>query len=196
VSDSGDALVAAAAAKSDLLWVRPEPSGADDRTGPGGRAWPAWHVWHDGAAYVVSGPGEQELPPLSGDVEVILRSRDTFARLVTVRATASTVDPDDPGWAEAAGALKVKRLNAPDPDHLLDRWARAATITRLSLSGGLLEGPGRYDERSGSAPPPATEATTVHWAPWHLRGRTATRRARRRARRSEPGSERGSKRGG
>jgi hypothetical protein len=174
MSDSGDALVAEAATKSDLLWVRPNS---------GERAWPAWHVWHDGAAYVVSGPGEQDLPALVGDVEVILRSRDTYARLVTVRGTATTVPPEDPGWAGAATALKAKRLNAPDPEQMLDRWAANNTVTRLSLDGGLVEGPGRYDGGSHAAPPPPTEATTVHWAPWHLRGRRSTRRAARKARR-------------
>jgi hypothetical protein len=174
MSDSGDALVAQAATKSDLLWVRPTS---------GERAWPAWHVWYDGAAYVVSGPGEQDLPALTGDVEVILRSKDTLARLVTVRGTATTVAPQDPGWAAAAAALKAKRLNAPDPEHLLDRWAVTATITRLTLDGGLVERPGRYDDRSGAAAPAPTEATTVSWAPWHLRGRRSTRRAARRARR-------------
>jgi hypothetical protein len=182
VSDSGEALVAEAAAKSDLLWVRPDPAPASP-TSPTERFWPAWHVWHEGEAYVVSGPGEQQLPPLVGAVEVILRSKDTWARLVTVRGTATTVAPDDTDWANAAGALKAKRLNAPDPERLLDRWATANTITRLSLAGGLVEGPGHYDDRSGAAPPPPTEATTVHWAPWHLRGRTNTRRAARRAKR-------------
>jgi hypothetical protein len=171
VSDSGEALVAEAAAKSDLLWVRP---GVSDPTGPtnrAGRAWPAWHVWHEGAAYVVSGPGEQQLPALAGEVEVVLRSKDTWARLVTVRGTATTVLPEDADWAEVASALKAKRLNAPDPDRLLERWAAANTITRLALAGGLVERPGQYDEHSGAAPPPPTDATTVHWAPWHLRGR-------------------------
>ena len=57
---------------------------------------PAWHVWHDDgdergpgpAAYVVSGPGEQSLPWLPDDVELILRSKETGGRLLTVRATA------------------------------------------------------------------------------------------------------------
>jgi hypothetical protein len=170
-----DALVAEAATKSDLLWVRPT-AGADER------AWPAWHIWHEGAAYVVSGPGEQQLPPLSGPVEVVLRSKDTWVRLVTVAGTASTVPPDDPAWPDVAAALKAKRLNAPDPDRLLERWAAANIITRLSVDGGIVEGPGHYDDRSGAAPPPPSEATTARWAPWHLRGRRNTRRAARKRR--------------
>ena len=170
-----DALVAEAAAKSDLLWVRPEP-------GSTGRAWPAWHVWTGDAAYVVSGPGEQPLPPLDGEVDLILRSKDTWARLVTVRAQATTVRPEEPAWAEVAGALKAKRLNAPEPDTLLERWAASNTITRLTPSGAVLEGPGGYDQSSGSVSPPATAATTASWAPWHLRGRSDTRRNARKRR--------------
>jgi hypothetical protein len=165
------ALVAEAGAKSDLLWVRV----------PGGRAWPAWHIWREGSAYVVSGPAEQPLPPLVGDVEVILRSKDTWARLLTLRAVALTLTPDDEDWPEIAAALKASRLNAPDPDHLLDRWAAANTVTRLTPGGVALESPGSYDDSSGAAPPAPTEATTTRWAPWHLRGRRNTRRNNRRA---------------
>jgi hypothetical protein len=179
VAAATDPLVAEAAAKSDLLWVRPAAEAAG---GGSGRAWPAWHVWLEGAAYVVSGPGEQTLPPLDGEVELILRSKDTWARLVTVRAAASTVSPQDPGWAEVATALKGKRLNAPEPDALLDRWAAANTITRIAPGRELLEGPGGYAEGSGAAPPPPTPATTVTWSPWHLRGRRNTRRNNRRPR--------------
>jgi hypothetical protein len=183
---SETALVAEAAAKSELLWVRPSPGSArpPGPAGPAERAWPAWHIWTGGAAYVVSGPGEQQLPPLAGEVEVILRSKDTWARLVTVRAVAATVGPLDPDWAEIAAALKAKRLNAPDPDVLLARWAAANTITRLTL-GAVVEGPGSYDESSGATAPVPTEATTASWAPWHLRGRKNTRRDRRKRSRKQ-----------
>lgn len=166
------ALVTEAAAKSSLLWVRPAP----------GRAWAAWYVWLDGAAYLVSGPGEQQLPPLTGAVDVILRSRDTWARLLTLRATATAVTPDDPAWPAVTTALKAQRLNAPDPDRLIQRWAESNAITRLTPTGGVVEQPGQYDDSSGAAAPPPTEATTSGWAPWHVRGRRNTRRnARRRS---------------
>jgi hypothetical protein len=165
------ALVKEAGSKSGLLWVRPAPD----------RAWPAWHVWLDGAAYVVSGPGEQELPPLDGPVDLVLRSKDTWARLLTLRATATTVTPEDADWDDVTAALKAARLNAPDPEHLVERWARSNTVTRLAPTGGVLEAPERYDESSGAAAPPPTPATTSGWAPWHLRGRRRTRRQARKA---------------
>ena len=74
--DPQGALLAEAATKSGLLWVDV----------PGDRAWPAWHVWVDGTAYVVSGPGEQVLPELPESVVLVLRSKDTGGRLLRVAA--------------------------------------------------------------------------------------------------------------
>ena len=84
-------LIHEAASKSGLLWVRL----------PDGGTHPVWHVWHDDgdergtgpAAYVVSGPGEQPLPWLPDEVELILRSKDTGGRLITVHATAARSPP-------------------------------------------------------------------------------------------------------
>ena len=73
------ALLGEAMTKSGLLWIDVA----------GDRAWPAWHVWDDGAAYVVSGPGEQPLPWLPEEVRIILRSKDTGGRLLTLRAPSS-----------------------------------------------------------------------------------------------------------
>lgn len=178
------ALLAEAATKSGLVWVRP----AGQR-----RAWPAWHVWHDGAVVVVSGPGEQDLPVLEGPVELVLRSKASGARLLTVPATASTLAPDDERWPGAARALAASRLNATtSPAQLPDRWREANPITRLTATGAALEAPGAdgdrsygahgyddhsYDDHSGAAPPAPTPATTSGWRPWHARGRS--RRPRR-----------------
>lgn len=157
------ALLAEAATKSGLVWLRPAGQA---------RAWPAWHVWHESAVVVVSGPGEQQLPELSGPVDVLLRSKDTGARLITVRATATELTPDDESWAGAAAALAASRLNsASSPAELPARWRGTVRITRLVAEGEALEGPGRYDPASGAASPPMTTATTSGWRPWHLRGR-------------------------
>lgn len=161
------ALLAEAASKSGLVWLR--PAGQP-------RAWPAWHVWHEGAVHVVSGPGEQQLPPLVGPVDVLIRSKDSGARLLTVPATATTLRPDDEAWQSAAAALAASRLNsATAPADLPDQWRSSALITRLAVDRPALEGPGRYDDHSGAAPPPPTTATTSTWRPWHLRGRKRRR---------------------
>lgn len=161
------ALLAEAASKSGLVWLR--PAGQT-------RAWPAWHVWHEGAVHVVSGQGEQQLPPLDGPVDVLIRSKDSGARLLTVPATATTLRPDDQAWQSAAAALAASRLNsATAPADLPDQWRTSALITRLTVDRPALEGPGRYDDASGAAPPPPTTATTSSWRPWHLRGRRRRR---------------------
>lgn len=161
------ALFAEAATKSGLMWVQP----------PGDRAWPFWHAWADESVYVVSGPGEQTLPWLPEDVVLLVRSKDTGGRLLTVSASVREIRPEDERWAAATAALKGERLNAVDDQ--LDRWARECTVRALTPYGAPLEAPGSYASSSGAAPVPATEATTSHWRPWHWRGRPRRRRGSR-----------------
>jgi len=163
------ALLSEAGKKSGLLWIDV----------PGDRAWPAWHVWLDGTAYVVTGPDEQHLPWLPADLAVTFRSKSTGGRLVTVPARASIIKPDDEHWEVATTALKASRLNAPAGDTIA-RWANEATIYALTPHGDPLQGPGSYSQESGAAPPARTRATTLTWRPWHFRGRPKWRRGTRR----------------
>ena len=158
------ALFAEAATKSGLMWVQP----------PGDRAWPFWHAWSDDTVYVVSGPGEQTLPWLPQDVSLLVRSKDTGGRLLTVSESVSEVRPGDERWTAATDALKAARLNAIDD--LLDRWGRECAVRALTPYGAPLEGPGHYPSGSGAAPVPESEATTSSWRPWHWRGRPRRRR--------------------
>ena len=66
------ALVGEAMTKSGVIWVEV----------PGDRAWPVWHAWVAPTAYVVNGPGEQNLPWLPEEVVLVLRSQDTGGRLL------------------------------------------------------------------------------------------------------------------
>jgi hypothetical protein len=162
------ALLAEAAAKSDLVWLRPPAQQ---------RAWPAWHVWHDDAVHVVSGGGEQPLPALDGPVDLVVRSKDTWQRLLTLPARATPLRPDDDRWAAAATALAAARLNASvPPAQLPQAWRESATITRIDAIGPPTEQPGDYDESSHAAPPPETPATRSGWRPWHAGGRRRRRR--------------------
>ena len=161
-------LVGEAAAKSGLLWVDV----------PGDRAWPAWHEWLDGTAYVVSGPGEQALPWLPEEVAIILRSKDTGGRLVRIRARVERLTPQDARWDAATAALKTSRLNSVGDD-VVTRWADQCTVTALTPFGDPLEAPGSYDAGSGAAAPAPTPATTRTWHPWHLGGRPKRRRGTR-----------------
>ncbi|MFC8502903.1 hypothetical protein ACFUC1_11100 [Pedococcus sp. NPDC057267] len=161
------ALFAEAATKSGLMWVQP----------PGDRAWPFWHAWADDTVYAVSGPGEQTLPWLPGEVVLLLRSKDNGGRLLAVHATCEEVAPQDERWAAATAALSAARLNATDD--LLGRWARECTVRAMKPFGPPLEAPGSYGTGSGAAPVPPSTATTTHWRPWHLRGRPRRRRGTR-----------------
>jgi hypothetical protein len=164
------ALLSEAGKKSGLLWIDI----------PGDRAWPAWHVWLDDTAYVVTGPGEQSLPVLPADLALTFRSKSTGGRLVTVPARSVVVKPDDEHWEAATTALKASRLNAPAGD-IIARWANdGVTVYALTPQGEALQGPGSYSQQSGAAQPAPTPATTRTWSPWHLNGRPKWRRGTRR----------------
>ncbi|WP_246074967.1 hypothetical protein [Nonomuraea terrae] len=114
------AAIAEGAKKSGILWLTLD------------RPRLAWHTWHDGAIYLVTGGEEQALPGLDAldRVHVTLRSKDNGARLVEFDATVSVVD--QAASADVVAALAKDRLNARDSEHLPDRWARDCTIVRLT----------------------------------------------------------------
>ncbi len=167
-------LVHEAASTSGLLWVRV----------PGGGTHAVWHVWHDDgdergtgpAAYVVSGPGEQSLPWLPEEVELILRSKDSGGRLLTIHASARELTPQDLAWDAAVEVLRPARLNAVGD--VAQRWAQSCTIHVLHPHGRLVEGPGAYAATSGAERVHPAGATTARWRPWHWRGRSRARGSR------------------
>jgi hypothetical protein len=161
------ALFAEAASKSGLMWVDV----------PGDRAWPFWHAWTGETVYAVSGPGEQTLPWLPGEVSLITRSKDSGGRLLTVHAAVRVVTPEDGDWGTAVEALKGSRLNATDD--LETRWREVCTVRAFAPFGAPLEAPGSYPATSGAAPVPPSTATTAGWRPWHWRGRPRRRRGTR-----------------
>ena len=167
---TASALLAEAMTKSGLLWI----DVADDRT------WPAWHVWDAGAALVVSGPGEQPLPWLPPEVRLIVRSKDTGGRLLTVRARTNVLEPGSPQWERAADLLRASRLNAVDD--CVTRWAAECTITALMPFDSPLESPGAYAAHDHREPPARTAATTTAWRPWHWGGRGEDKAERQRLR--------------
>ena len=125
----GDPLVEEATRRSAVVWLRPDG---------GGRACPAWHVWHDGAAWVVTGPGEQPLPGVAagGRVLVVVRSKERQGdRVVQWWADVEPVEPGAARWEEVVPLLHAARLNAPDGEQQPARWAREATVLRLVPDG-------------------------------------------------------------
>lgn len=173
------ALVEEATKKSGLLWI--------SATGePEQPARPAWHVWLDGAAYVLSGGAEQPIPGLAAarergaEVTLTVRSRDKGGRLLRYLARAVPIEPGTPAWDTAVVALLAKRLNAPDGQEAPARWARESLVTRLEPTGQLLEWPGAQPDADHAAPPAPTPATTRGALPAMIgRERAGRRRARR-----------------
>jgi hypothetical protein len=104
------------AKKSSVLWLEL----------PGGQRL-AWHVWHEGAIYLVTGGGEQELPGLAKaeEIEVILRSKDNGARLVRFPAAVQVLDQAE--HADVVSLLAKERLNGGS-----DRWATDSLVVRLT----------------------------------------------------------------
>ncbi|MFA1544935.1 hypothetical protein [Actinomadura chokoriensis] len=145
------ALVEEAAKKSGLLWL--------DLPGlPQPRA--AWHVWHDGSAYVLTGgEGEQPLPglPESAQVTVILRSKDKGGRLVSFVADAEIVEPGSELWDEVTPVLAKERLNARTHEGQVETWAAESWIVRLTPAGEAAQAPDEY----ATVRPVPTPATTA-----------------------------------
>ena len=138
------ALIAEATKRAGLIWITVPghggPGGA--RAGAGeaapGRPRAAWHVWRD-AAYVLTGPGEQDVPGLgdAGQVTVTVPSKDTGGLLMRWTARVSRVEPDSAEWPEIIGALLAARLNEPaSPGDLpaVQRWAQTGAVFRLSAA--------------------------------------------------------------
>ncbi|GAA0391075.1 hypothetical protein [Streptomyces luteireticuli] len=144
------ALIEEATKKSGLLWVQ----------GPTGPSRALWHVWHDGAAHLVGGPGEQPLDGLGltdgCTATVTVRSKDKGGRLVAWTAQVTELPPGDEAWTGAVAELKGKRLNAVDFGTLEERWARECRILRLEPTGSSEPLP----DASLAAVPLRTPATT------------------------------------
>ncbi|MQY03613.1 hypothetical protein [Actinomadura macrotermitis] len=149
------ALVEEAAKKSGLLWL--------DLPGlPQPRA--AWHVWHDGSAYVLTGgDGEQPLPglPEAERVTVIVRSKDKGGRLITFVAACERVEPGTERWDEVLPALAKERLNAPTHEGQIERWATESYVVRLTPTDEITESPGAYTGGYASVRPVPSPATTA-----------------------------------
>ncbi|MFN8097467.1 MAG: hypothetical protein U0Q21_04160 [Dermatophilaceae bacterium] len=157
------ALLAEALAKSSVCWVE-----------SGGQTRAAWFAIQEGTVLLVTGPGEQRLPPLGDDARLLLRSKDSGGRLLEVAAAVRVLDPDDSAWEPAVSALAAERLNATDD--LPTRWRESGTVYALRPYGAPLQSPGTYADHSGSAPFSPADSTTGGWRPFHLGGRPERRR--------------------
>lgn len=156
-------LVAEATKKAGLLWL----------TVPGHRPAPAWLVWREPAAYVVTGPGEQPLPGLAEATacDVTVRSGDNGGRIVTWRARVDRVEPGGEEWQEVVPAMLTARLNLRDSAEAEARWATTAAVLRLTPTGELVEAGGSLPTGSLAAAPPPSPARTPTRIPTTLHRR-------------------------
>jgi hypothetical protein len=132
---SQSALIAEATKRAGHIWIA---TGGQDRPRP------AWHIWRagpglasPGAAYVVTGPGEQPLPGLAGAarVTVTVAGSQIHGGLLTWTAAVSQVEPGSGEWDEVIGPLVASRLNAvlaEGETSPAQRWARSGTVFRLA----------------------------------------------------------------
>lgn len=164
------ALTTEALNKSTVLWLR--ANGRDRAT---------WFATGDDEladhVLLASGGPEADLGPLPKEVQLILRSKGAGGRLLTLRAEAATIDPGNTLWESAAHSLLGERLNAPRD--LLEQWRTETTLWSLSPYGAPLQAPGTPGADSTSrvdAPITTGEGGTRPRRPWHLGGRSRTRR--------------------
>jgi hypothetical protein len=141
------ALIAEATKRAGLIWITVPDAAV--RGGAGGaapyRARPVWHVWRD-AAYVLTGPGEQDVPGLgeAPQVTVSVASKDTGGLLVCWAARVSRVEPGSAEWSGIIGALLAGRLNEPEGPGApspAERWAQTGSVYRLTPDENAETGP-------------------------------------------------------
>ncbi|GAA3591006.1 hypothetical protein GCM10022223_01910 [Kineosporia mesophila] len=168
------ALVAEACSRSDVVWVK--PGGTD-------RYQAVWHTWHDDAVALVYGAGEQMLPVLTGEVEVMARSKDTGAAVIGFLAHVDTLTSHTPEWDAAATVLSAARLNAVDVAQQRERWASGAVVSLLRPIAVTVAAEGDDSTPTGSLPVLGGPGTTTEKRPFHLGSRL--RRALRLRRRND-----------
>lgn len=153
--------VPATFAKSTICWLHVD-----------GRDWPTWYAAVGGTAYVVSGPGEQELPDLPPTLPITLRDRSVLQYAGRFAASATRLHVGDDGWDEAMGALQPARLNSPHGKSAatIDHWATEGIVWAIRPDFGAAA-PVERDAPSGAREPVATPATTPVRLPKHFGGR-------------------------
>lgn len=141
---------------------------------------PIWHIWTDGACYVLTGPGEQPVPGIidGSRCEVTARNADG-GRALTWAATVSVLDPATPDWAVLAPKLAAGRLNGGDPVAVLPTWPGRLTILRLLPTGEMATPETGLPDGSQAAVPLPSPATTPYRMPSDITRGWRRRRAAR-----------------
>jgi hypothetical protein len=154
------ALVEEAMKKAAIVWV----------SAAGHEKSAVWCLWHEGALFVVSGPGEQPAPDLAGAAIAVVTARgDHGGRIVSWPAAVSTVEPDGPVWSAVVPQLAAKRLNAPGTaEQLAARWAAECVVSRLVPAGDPVEAGSTLPDGALAVPPVPTPAVRLPRRPFRL----------------------------
>ncbi|WP_034591240.1 hypothetical protein [Hamadaea tsunoensis] len=153
-------LVEEAAKKAAVAWL-----GFGD-----GPAYAVWCMPLDGKLYIVTGPGEQDVPGLVDAVEAGLPARLTLrgdhgGSIVTFTAEPRGLHGNDTEWETVAPQLAGKRLNAiGTTDEVVARWAAECMIVAITPVAPLAE----LDATTAAAPPRPTPATRETRRPFRL----------------------------
>jgi len=84
---------------------------------------------------VLTGPGEQDLPGLSGSsrhIRLITRSKDVQSRVGDVICVSQTLAKDKAWDTIAKDVLLGRRLNLTDGEAAVERWKRDCEIVMLT----------------------------------------------------------------
>jgi len=130
---------AAALKKGAVVWLAgpgraPRRSRWRRHAATGPREQPVWYVYEGGLVYVLTGPGEQQVPGLTeaAEVELLVRSKDVRSRIARVPAAVRVVPGTDPLFDRVARAGLGRRLNLPDGDEALERWRATCALVELT----------------------------------------------------------------
>ena len=115
--------VTAALAKSKVAWLLVPP----DLTVP------CWYAGVGDTAYIVTGEGEQPIPPLPSEVRIILRDKETRAAIGPEHAHARRVWPGWEEWDTATTALLATRQNTPAGDRRAF-WAEHCVVWAIEVT--------------------------------------------------------------
>jgi hypothetical protein len=129
-----------------------------------------WCLPADDALWVVSGPGEQEMPGLATHTHARVTMRgDHGGRVVTWPVVVAMIEPGSEQWEQVVPQLAGKRLNAAGTaEEVAARWAAECTVSRLTPSGEPLEAGDTLPDGSLSAPPRETPARRTTRRPFRL----------------------------
>lgn len=153
-------LVDEAMKKAAVAWVRvgAEPAKA------------VWCMPAEGSLWVVTGPGEQQIPGLDGASDVVVTLRGSHGgRIVSWPATVTGLEPGTEQWDEVAPQLAGKRLNASgESAAVVTRWAEECRIHQLTPSGEPSEAGPSLPGSSLAEPPRGAPVARRPPAPFRL----------------------------